>query len=141
LKHSGNFRENYLEPAFKDALILMSHPESPNHPNQKYGLSDKGNQYRQQLLNELHEGVSEGLNEGLNEGVKLTIEGVNEGVKLELEQLYVQIRKYPGKKASELSEQIDKSIATTERYLKVLKELGYVEFRGAPKTGGYYLKE
>lgn len=76
--------------------------------------------------------------EGVNEGVKLIIEGVNEGVKEELEFLYQQIGKSPGKKASELNEQIEKSLATTERYLKVLKEHGYIEFRGAPKTGGYY---
>jgi len=81
----------------------------------------------------------EGVNEGVNEGVKLNIEGVNEGVKLELEQLYNQIVKYPGKKASELNEQIDKSVATTERYLKALKKYGYIEFKGAPKTGGYFV--
>ncbi|MDP3913350.1 MAG: hypothetical protein Q8R96_06400 [Bacteroidota bacterium] len=33
---------------------------------------------------------------------------------------------------------MNKSVATTERYLKILKEQGYIEFRGAPKTGGYY---
>jgi len=81
----------------------------------------------------------EGVNEGVNEGVKLNIEGVNEGVNEELTLLYNQIAKFPGKKASELNEQINKSLSTTERYLKVLKEQGFIEFRGAPKTGGYYL--
>jgi DNA-binding transcriptional ArsR family regulator len=137
LKHSGNFRENYLEYAQNEGFVKMKFADNPNHPNQKYFLTDIGELFREQLLNADDEGISEGV----NEGVKLTIEGVNEGVKLELEQLYDQIMKYPGKKASELNEQIDKSIATTERYLKVLKELGYIEFRGAPKTGGYYLKE
>lgn len=60
-------------------------------------------------------------NEGVNEGVKLNIEGVNEGVKEELTLLYHQIAKHPGKKANELNEQINKSIATTERYLIILK--------------------
>lgn len=77
----------------------------------------------------------EGVNEGVNEGVKLNIEGVTE----ELTLLYNQIAKYPGKKANELNEQISKSLSTTERYLKILKEQGFIEFRGAPKTGGYYL--
>lgn len=87
------------------------------------------------------EGVNEGVKpnyEGVNEGVKLNIEGVNEGVMAEIDHLYNQIAKHPGKKASELNEQIDKSIATTERYLKILRENGYIEFRGAPKTGGYF---
>ena len=81
----------------------------------------------------------EGVNEGVNEGVKLNIEGVNEGVNEELTLLYNQIAKFPGKKANELNEQINKSLSTTERYLKVLKEHGFIEFRGAPKTGGYHL--
>jgi ATP-dependent DNA helicase RecG len=81
----------------------------------------------------------EGVNEGVNEGVKLNIEGVNEGVNEELTLLYNQIAKFPGKKANELNEQINKSLSTTERYLKILKEQGFIEFRGAPKTGGYHL--
>lgn len=81
----------------------------------------------------------EGVNEGVNEGVKLNFEGVSEGVNKELNILYNEIASTPGRKASELNEKIDKSLATTERYLKVLKEQGYIEFRGAPKTGGYYL--
>lgn len=81
----------------------------------------------------------EGVNEGVNEGVKLNIEGVNEGVNEELTLLYNQIAKHPGKKANELNEQINKSLSTTERYLKILKEQGFIEFKGAPKTGGYFL--
>jgi ATP-dependent DNA helicase RecG len=81
----------------------------------------------------------EGINEGVNEGVKLNVEGVNEGVNEELSLLYNRIAKYPGKKASELNEQINKSLSTTERYLKILKGHGFIEFRGAPKSGGYHL--
>ncbi|MBR4372200.1 MAG: winged helix-turn-helix transcriptional regulator [Victivallales bacterium] len=33
---------------------------------------------------------------------------------------------------------IGKSIPTVSRHLKILKENGKIEFRGAPKTGGYY---
>lgn len=89
-----------------------------------------------------YEGVNEGVylkDEGVNEGVKLNINESNEKIRLELEQLYNQIERYPGKKASELNEQIGKSISTTERYLKVLKDQGYIEFQGAPKTGGYFI--
>jgi len=133
LKYIKNFRENYLESAQNEGFVKMKFAKNPNHPNQKYFLTDKGELFRLELLN----ADDEGVNEGVNEGVKLSIEGV----KLELEQLYDQIMKYPGKKASELNEQIDKSVATTERYLKVLKEQDYIEFRGAPKTGGCYIKE
>jgi len=86
---------------------------------------------------------NEGANEGVKiniEGVKLNIEGVNEGVRLEIETLFHLISKNPGKKASELNEQINKSVASTERYLKILREHGLIEFIGAPKTGGYFIK-
>lgn len=42
LKHEGNFRENYLEPALKEQYIEMKYPNSPNHPRQKYLVTEKG---------------------------------------------------------------------------------------------------
>lgn len=42
LKHEGNFRENYLEPAITAGLVQMKYPDSPNHPKQKYLLTEKG---------------------------------------------------------------------------------------------------
>jgi len=70
-----------------------------------------------------------------DEGVKPNDdEGVNEGVKI----LLGVIRSSPGKRANELASLIGKSVQSVERYVKVLKEAGAVEFRGAPKNGGYY---
>ena len=43
----------------------------------------------------------------------------------------------PGLNASEIANHIGKSVRTTMRYIKSLQEKGIVEFRGAPKTGGY----
>ncbi|MEX0811220.1 MAG: DUF4062 domain-containing protein [Chitinophagales bacterium] len=42
LKHEGNFRENYLEPALVQGLIQMKYSNSPNHPKQRYLLTKKG---------------------------------------------------------------------------------------------------
>jgi predicted HTH transcriptional regulator len=42
LKHNANFRENYLEPALEIGLIELKYPNSPNHPKQKYVLTEKG---------------------------------------------------------------------------------------------------
>jgi ATP-dependent DNA helicase RecG len=36
---------------------------------------------------------------------------------------------------------MDKSVRTVERYLKLAKDLGIIEFRGVPKTGGYYITQ
>ena len=46
----------------------------------------------------------------------------------------------PGLNASEISKHINKSLRTTMRYIKVLQDKNLIEFRGAPKTGGYFLK-
>ena len=50
LKHEGNFRENYLEPALADAVIEMKYPDSPNHPKQKYLVTEKGKEIRNILF-------------------------------------------------------------------------------------------
>ena len=49
LKHEGNFRENYLEPALKEQFIAMKYPDSPNHPRQRYIATDKGIELKKQL--------------------------------------------------------------------------------------------
>ena len=68
-------------------------------------------------------GPVEGVNEGVNEGVKI---------------LLAVIRKNPGMRANELALLIEKSVQTVERYVKELKGSGDIEFRGAPKNGGYF---
>lgn len=50
LKHEGNFRENYLEPALEIGVIEMKYPDSPNHPKQKYLVTEKGKEIRNNLF-------------------------------------------------------------------------------------------
>lgn len=54
--------------------------------------------------------------------------------------LYV-IRKREGLSSPKIAKAIGKSIPTTKRYLAILTKAGKIEFVGAPKTGGYYLKK
>ena len=42
--------------------------------------------------------------------------------------------------ATEIAQELKKSIPTVKRYLSTLSKLDLIEFRGAPKIGGYYLK-
>lgn len=42
--------------------------------------------------------------------------------------------------ATEIAHKLGKSIPTIKRYLSSLSKSNQIEFRGAPKTGGYYLK-
>ncbi len=36
------FKEQYINQALNQGLIVMTHPESPRHPQQKYKLTEKG---------------------------------------------------------------------------------------------------
>ena len=44
----------------------------------------------------------------------------------------------PGVRTNEIATHIGKSIPTVSRYIKTLKDSGKIEFRGAPKNGGYF---
>lgn len=68
------------------------------------------------------------IDEGLNGGVN---GGVNGVIKLITEQ--------PGITTNKIKGILNLSQRTTERWLKQLREEGKIEFRGAPKTGGYYV--
>lgn len=78
----------------------------------------------------IDEGVSEGVNEGVSEGVKQT-----------LIQIAVLVRKHPGINTDVIGSAIGKSKATAERYLRLLRQAGILFFKGAPKSGGYYVTE
>ncbi|MDR2679975.1 MAG: putative DNA binding domain-containing protein [Tannerella sp.] len=80
---------------------------------------------------------NEGLNEGLNEGINSNIEGISEVVKRELIIIYSFIKTNSPVKVSDIQQHINKSDATVERYLKILKKHGLIEYVGAKKTGKY----
>lgn len=50
LKHQENFRDNYLLPSIEAGYVEMTFPESPNHPNQRYRLTQKGLLMKKQLI-------------------------------------------------------------------------------------------
>ena len=67
--------------------------------------------------------------------------GVDGGVGLGPDALLQWIGVHPGLKVSDLARRAGKSPRTIERWLKQLRDSQSIEFRGAPKTGGYYLKD
>ena len=83
------------------------------------------------LLRLLNDG---GVNGGVNGGENEKRGGVN----LE-ELLFDAIRNNPGLNAPTLAEMLQKSLRTVQRYLKQLTENERIEFRGAPKNGGYHV--
>ena len=66
--------------------------------------------------------------------------GVNVGVNVGVNRLLAYVESHPGQRAGEMAVTFNLTQRTIERWLKQLKEKGLIEFRGAPKTGGYYRK-
>jgi len=56
------------------------------------------------------------------------------------EKLLQILKNNSGLRVPELMKQMQKSRPTVERYLRQLREKELVEFRGAPKNGGYFAK-
>ena len=93
-----------------------------------------------------NDGVNDGVNDGINDGVnKIIDDGVNDGVIdgvndgviegiIKLTRIIVQRGRI---NTNDISVAIGKSKPTVERYLKVAKSAGIIEFKGSPKTGGY----
>ncbi|WP_429884715.1 RNA-binding domain-containing protein [Geoalkalibacter halelectricus] len=72
------------------------------------------------------DGVSKGVGKGVNEGVN---------------RLFQCIKEMPGARLPELSEKLHVPVKTLERWIKELRDAGLIEFVGAPKTGGYYVRK
>jgi ATP-dependent DNA helicase RecG len=69
-----------------------------------------------------------------------TSEGVNVGINEGVNGLLALIGRQPGLRSPALAKEINTSAKNIERWLKQLKDSQHIEFRGAPKTGGYYPK-
>jgi hypothetical protein len=46
MKDSKNFRINYIQPAIEQNYIELVYPDIPNHPQQKYRLTEKSAKIR-----------------------------------------------------------------------------------------------
>lgn len=49
LKHRPSFRENYFLPALAEGAIERLYPEQPNHPKQKYRLTEFAKEWKNSL--------------------------------------------------------------------------------------------
>lgn len=74
--------------------------------------------------------------EGVIEGVT---EGVTEGVKERMSAIVALLSKQQGLRISHMALDLNVPDKSLERYIKQLKEAKIIEFKGAPKSGGYYL--
>ncbi len=49
MKHREYFRDTYLDPALNEGYVEMTFPDKPKHPNQRYRLTEKGQELKKQL--------------------------------------------------------------------------------------------
>ena len=74
-----------------------------------------------------------------NEDIRVN-ERVNEGVNEGVNELYYFIKDFSGNRTPYYSQVMNVPEKTIERWLKQLRQENKVEFKGAPKTGGYFIK-
>ena len=132
---SGNYasspRNKQIAALFKEAGIIEKYGSGIKRVQQamrnleakmpKFELT--GNCFKVTLYpmnSEAGEGVSEGVSEGVNSLLKL-------------------IKENEGKRVPFFATALQTSEKNIERWLKQLRETGAIEFRGAPKSGGYYI--
>ncbi|MGN1214088.1 MAG: Fic family protein [Bacteroidaceae bacterium] len=46
MKSAKRFRENYIQPALVEGAIERLYPNQPNHPKQKYRLTDLAKEWK-----------------------------------------------------------------------------------------------
>lgn len=93
------------------------------------------------------EGVIKGVTEGVSKIMQLkvegVIEGVTEGVTGDVKDKFIKILlllyKEGGIRTMDIETKIEIPAKSVERYVRQLKEAGLIQFKGAPRTGGYYL--
>jgi ATP-dependent DNA helicase RecG len=110
------------------------------------GVNRTGGYYLTRKAIKLIDGVSDGVNDGVNklidDGINDgLIDGVSDGVRVEIMKIVELIMIKEGPNALDITSKRGKSKPSIERYLRTAKEVGIIEFKGAPKTGGYFLAE
>ena len=100
--------------------------ELESYPEMDFQVEEIGDGFMVmfRMKSKIGEGVSEGISEGVSEGVTSLLEC---------------IRKNPGLRIPQLSEKLNVPAKSIERWIGHLREEGKIVFRGAPKTGGYFL--
>lgn len=85
--------------------------------------------------------VSDAVSDAVNDAVKRgIIDAVSDTVNDALiDAVKTIITQDEGASIKDIMDATGKSIATVKRYLQILREINFIEFRGAAKTGRYYL--
>jgi ATP-dependent DNA helicase RecG len=143
------FRCGYVEAWGRGTINMINECLKRNIPvpTYKYDFSGFIVEFMSDLdkaiktLNGANKGVIEGVKKVINKGVSDgVIDGISDGVKEEIASIVYLIANNEGINANNIVAKTgNKSKPSVERYLKIAKNLEIIEFKGAAKTGGYYL--
>jgi len=112
-------------PRMQEAMREVNLPEPEFHTEGMFTVV-----FKRQIINSVNYDIVNGrVNDIVNDAINK-----NEQAILNL------LATTPGLNASEIGKHINKSLRTTMRYIKTLQDNDLIEFKGVPKTGGYFLK-
>ncbi|HRP34191.1 MAG TPA: putative DNA binding domain-containing protein [Agriterribacter sp.] len=94
-----------------------------------------------------HHRMIEGISKGVTGGISKTTlkkiegitEGITEGIKDKMKQMLVLLYNNEGSRTVDMEEQLEIPAKSLERYIKILRDAGLIEYKGAKRSGGYYL--
>lgn len=122
---------------FRNALVRA------NYNNIKLGITSSSHFLEQFFRNLLLGETVELKNRELHTEFKSNIgvnDTVNDTVNEKEQEVLSLLKEQTGLNATKIAQRLGKSIPSIKRYLSSLSKLELIEFRGAPKTGGYFLK-
>lgn len=143
---SGSTKQE-LKGAALDKFLLQRHGKTwDSVPVPKISVGDLDenafNIFRKKAKNSGrvdNDGVKAIINNGVSDGV---IDGISDGVKEEIVSIVDLIANNEGINTINIVAKTgNKSKPSIERYLKLARDLEIIEFKGAAKTGGYFLTE
>ncbi len=141
------FRSGYIEAWGRGTINMINECIKRNIPlpNYKYDFSGFIVEFisNSDMINENVDGVNEGVIDGakaiINDGVN---DGVSDGVKDDILSIVKIIADNEGINTNNIVKRVgNKSKPTIERYLRIARKLDIIEFKGAAKSGGYFLTE
>ena len=142
------FRSGYIEAWGRGTINMINECLGHNIPRPGYKYDFSGfivEFYNDNVI--INDGANDGANDGvtniINDGIKnKKIPVLKENVKNDIVAIIIFISKKEGSNTNAIVKHLrDKSKPTIERYLKIIRKLEIIEFKGSSKNGGYYLTE
>jgi len=145
------FRSGYIEAWGRGTINMINECTKRNIPKPIYKYDFSG--FIVEFISDTDKTIvpNDGVNKGVSDGVKAiinngvsdgVIDGISDGVKEEIVSIVDLITNNEGINTINIVAKTgNKSKPSIERYLKLARDLEIIEFKGAAKTGGYFLTE